>query len=94
MLDDFAVHVADVEAAVGGVDEIDGAAPEVVAGAEVFCAIDLHGFEGDAVGDELHAVEEIAGDIGDEGEVAVFGRVGIAAIDGDAGRGGDDAGAD
>ncbi len=96
VFDGLAIHVEDPEAAIGGVDELDGAEPVVGGGKELGVR-----FGGIAFADPLEAVgpgpeflpmDEIGSAIGDEGIAGDIGWIGIAAMDGGAGGAGEVAG--
>ena len=91
VLDDFAIHVADVEGAVGGVGEIHDAHPSIGAGGE-FVALLVGGATADetgAVGVDFFPVHELAAGVAREGVVHELVAVGIAAKDGGAGGAGE-----
>ena len=92
MLDRLAVHVEDQERAVGRVGEVDGTEPVVGRREELDLLVGASRQELSAVlGNDL-AMDEVAANIADEGVAQVFGRECVAAIDGDAGRRGEEAG--
>ena len=85
VLDYFAIHVADVEAAVGGVGEVDHANPGVAARGKLEALLIGRTFprEVDAIGgrrDHL-AVDELAAGVAREAVVLEGRTIGIAAID-------------
>jgi hypothetical protein len=91
VLDDLAIHVADVERAVGGVGEIHDAHPRIGAGGE-FVALLVGGAAADkahAVGGDFFAVHELAAGVAREGVVHEIVAIGIAAKDGGAGGAGE-----
>jgi len=66
VFDGFAVHVEEVEGAIGGMNEVNGSEPVVGGGEKFAVVVDALGVEGGAGGCELLAVYEIGGDIGEE----------------------------
>ena len=85
MFDDLAIHVADVEAAVGGVGEVDHANPGVAARGELEALLIGRTFprEVDAIGgrrDHL-AMDELAAGVAREAVVLEGRTIGVAAID-------------
>jgi hypothetical protein len=66
VFDGFAVHVEEVEGAVGSMYEVYRSEPVVGGGEEFAVLVDATGAEGGAGGGELLAVNEIGGDIGEE----------------------------
>ena len=86
MFDNFAVHVADVECAVGRVGEIHDAYPRIGAGGE-FVALFVGGAASDeahAVGGNFFAMNELAAGVAAEGVVHEIFAVGVAAENGGA----------
>src|SRR5262245_26342438 len=81
VLDDLAVHVEDVERAVGGVGELDGTEPDVAGGDEFGFFVDAAADEADAVGFETLAVDQVAADIADDRYALPLAGPGVAAID-------------
>ena len=85
VLDHLAIHIADMEAAVGGVGEIDHADPGVAAGGELEAAFVGGSFAGeaDAVGggsDHL-AMDELTARVAREAVVPEGRAIGVAAVD-------------
>lgn len=66
VFDDGAIHIDDVEGTVGAVGKIDGAEPFIASGEEFTLGRLGEGFEGDAGGVDLIAVDEISGGIAGE----------------------------
>ena len=86
MLDHFAIHVGDVERAVGSIGEGNRPEPEIARGEEFgfWFVLSALGFEGDTVRAKFFAVYQIAADISDESISLCFAPECGAAIDGDA----------
>ncbi len=72
MLDGFAIHVADVERAIGAVGEVDGAAPIVGRGEEFQIVVSAFRGEGDVGFNEDVVMDEVAGRFAGEGIAAIF----------------------
>ena len=94
MLDDFAIHVANVKAAVGRIGELDRAKPKIGGGQELHLLLVGRTFRDqlDAAPADFFPVNQIAPDIGDERVAEIFRRPRVAAINGDARRRGEIAG--
>src|SRR5688500_10652293 len=91
MLDHFAIHIRDVEGAVGRVCETDGTKPIVARGEKlrrllVRCAL---GFERNTVGQEFLAMHQVAAHVGDESIAQEIGTESGSAINRDAARAGE-----
>src|SRR5206468_600302 len=74
MLDHFAVHIGNVQSAVGTDCHLDGAEPDVAGANELGVFVDAVAAVGDAISDKMLAMDEIAADVGGERDHAVFFR--------------------
>ena len=88
MLYDFTIHIDDVEAAIRCVGELNGTEPVVGAGKEldVLLVGRTFGTQANAVGTKFLAMNQIPARVPDEGVADELRAVGVAAIDGHAGR--------
>src|SRR5260221_1718305 len=89
MLDYFAIHVGNIERAVGCVGQLHRTKPKIGRGQELHFLLIRWPFgqEGDAVSAHLLSVHQVAAAIGDEGVSEVFLRPTVSAKNSDAGGG-------
>src|SRR4051812_44078348 len=61
VLDGLAIHVANIKRAVGAIGEIDWTEPIIGRGEELVCGISPFGDQGDAIGTENVAMNQVTG---------------------------------
>src|SRR5712672_1476301 len=94
MLDDFTIHVGDVERSIGPIGELDRPKPKVLRRDELNFLFAGRTFrdQRDTIWIKPFSMNQIAADIRDEGVALIFRREGVSAIDRNAGGGSEVAG--
>src|SRR5262249_19916064 len=91
-LDQLAIHVENVQRAVGGVGKLYWTEPVVTGGEELDVLVGALSCEGDAARLQARAIDQIAGHLADEDVAAILLGPGVAAIDRHAGSAGEEPG--
>src|SRR5262249_12072620 len=91
-LDQLAVHVEDVQCAVGGIGKLHRTEPVVAGGEELDVLVGALSREGNATRFQASAVDQIAGHLADEDVAAVLLGPGVTAIGSHAGGAGEEPG--